>query len=121
VQGNSFGVPVIVAPNIGALTSASNVAGASTKVVEPPATAGQGEKASIILVEFLGFGGAQEGSDSGNQRPQEQSRDPAHDRRSQNPLSAVQVVGAGELSASDMRLLTDAERSKLRSLSPDAR
>jgi filamentous hemagglutinin family protein len=121
VQGNSFGVPVIVAPNIGALTSASNVAGASTKVVEPPATAGQGEQASIILVEFLGFGGAQEGSDIGNQRPQEQSRDPAHDRRSQNPLSAVQVVGAGELSASDMRLLTDAERSKLRSLSPDAR
>ncbi|MBV9561922.1 MAG: STN domain-containing protein [Bradyrhizobium sp.] len=87
---------------------------ASTKAIEAPAgDNGREERASVIIVEFLGFGGAPEGEDTPNRRPCDAGCDPAVGPRTQNPLSSVQVVGAGSLSPNETQLLTEEERSKI--------
>ena len=52
-------------PNIGAFTSGSNTAGASTKSAEAPTAAGGRDQASIFIVEVIGYGGG----DGQNQAP----------------------------------------------------
>jgi hypothetical protein len=112
VQGTTTGIPMVAAPNIAALTSASNVAGAAARPIEQPDRGTGGAAASIIIVEVLGYGGQQDGGDTGQPRRPD-SYSPANEQRSQNPRSAVQVVGAGALSPQEMNMLTDEERSKL--------
>ena len=68
VGGTSAGVPTIAAPNLGALTTASNSAGAVNNVAsnlanQTPAAATVQEAASIITVEVVGYGGG-EGDDA---------------------------------------------------------
>jgi hypothetical protein len=104
VGGTATGVPVVLAPNIGALTSASNTAGSETKAIEQPASPGKGDQPSIIIVEFLGFGG-------GDGDP-EQKRNPEPERHSQDPSSPVQVIGGGVLTPEQQELLTDTERRR---------
>ncbi|WP_234831624.1 hypothetical protein [Rhodopseudomonas palustris] len=77
------------APPVAALTAASNVAGAAT-----PTTAGptqSNDRPSIILVEFLGFGGG-----DGSPPPGSDDR-----RRSEqqgyNFNSAFQIIQVGDL------------------------
>jgi filamentous hemagglutinin family protein len=65
VAGTTTGVAVISVPNIGALTSGSNTAGASTKSAEAPTAAGGRDQASIFIVEVIGYGGG----DGQNQAP----------------------------------------------------
>jgi filamentous hemagglutinin len=77
VQGTSVGVPAIAVPNIAALTAASNAAGSSTKAIEQPVgDKGKDDKASVVIVEFLGFGGSQDGDDVRNPQPRD-ATDPA--------------------------------------------
>jgi hypothetical protein len=58
VGGTTTGVSTVVAPNIGALTSASNTAGASSKSADPPTGGSKPDgQSSVFVVEVLGYGG----------------------------------------------------------------
>jgi Filamentous haemagglutinin family outer membrane protein len=79
VQGTAIGIPVVTAPNIGALTAASNAAGSANKAVELPAgDTGRSDRTSIIIVEMLGYGGSQESDETATLRPR--AGDPAEQR-----------------------------------------
>lgn len=66
VGGTTTGVPTITAPNIGALTSASNTAGAAAKSAEPPTASGNNDRASFFIVEVVGYGGGDNGGQDSN-------------------------------------------------------
>lgn len=66
VGGTTTGVPTITAPNIGALTSASNTAGAAAKSAEPPTAGGNNDRASVFIVEVVGYGGGDNGGQDSN-------------------------------------------------------
>jgi Filamentous haemagglutinin family outer membrane protein len=108
-QGNVTGVPTVQAPNIGSLTEASNTAGAAQQVAKPAQT-GTTEQPSIIIVEFVGFGGGNE-----EVRPNsEQQRN--RGRQSNNNYDSngmVRVLGNGTFSAEDTKQLTTLERDTL--------
>ncbi|MDI4236711.1 filamentous hemagglutinin family protein [Bradyrhizobium sp. Arg237L] len=111
-RGNVTGVPTIQAPNIGGLTEASNTAGAGQQVAKPTRTE-SGERPSIIIVEFLGFGGGDgetESGPSGDKRARRSSLD------SYDPNSAVHMLGNGRLSEEQKRRLTEEERDRLNAL-----
>jgi hypothetical protein len=58
VQGTTTGVPTTVAPNVGALTGASNGAGAAAQAAENSTSKAQAAPLpSIWIVEILGYGG----------------------------------------------------------------
>jgi Filamentous haemagglutinin family outer membrane protein len=78
VGGTSTGVPTITVPNIGALTGASNTAGAASKSAEPPTAAGGSDRASIFIVEVIGYGG---GDTSGQQSAPGSGQAPADDSK----------------------------------------
>ncbi|UGA45824.1 filamentous hemagglutinin family protein [Bradyrhizobium quebecense] len=103
-QGGVIGVPVVQAPNMGALSEASNTAGAAAQqaAVPPPRN---NEQPSVIIVEVLGYGGG-DGSDDQKRR--------GNDRQSQyDPNSAFQVIGDGQLTAEQMKKLTPDERRQV--------
>jgi hypothetical protein len=60
VGGTATGVPVVQAPDLGALTSGSNVAAAATGNADAPAQKAETQP-SIIIVEVLGYGGSDGG------------------------------------------------------------
>ncbi|WP_156918062.1 filamentous haemagglutinin family protein [Bradyrhizobium sp. Cp5.3] len=66
VGGTSTGIPTVTAPNIGALSAASNTAGAAAKSAEPPTAAGNNDRASVFIVEVVGYGGGDNGSQDSN-------------------------------------------------------
>lgn len=68
VQGTTSGIPTVQAPNVGALTTASN-ATAATQQSAVPAQANN-DRPSILIVEVEGFGGSQEGEDDERNRRQ---------------------------------------------------
>ncbi len=110
-QGTMTGVPQVVAPNIGGLTEAGNVAGAASKAAANPAQSGANEQPSIIIVEVLGFGGG-----SGGEKPEKEEEKNARAgtrQQGQSPDSPVQVVGAGPLDRDAASRLTDEERKRL--------
>jgi len=103
-QGGVIGVPVVQAPNIGALSEASNTAGAAAQqaAAPPPRT---NDQPSVIIVEVLGYGGG-DGSDEPKRR--------GSDKQSQyDPNSAFQLIGDGQLSAEQMKKLTPEERRQV--------
>jgi filamentous hemagglutinin family protein len=58
VGGTTTGVPTVTAPNIGALSAASNAAGTAAKTAELPAgSVGAQAPDSIFVVEVVGYGG----------------------------------------------------------------
>jgi filamentous hemagglutinin family protein len=67
VAGKTTGVPTIVSPNVAAITAASNAVGSTSnvaqEVVKQQTNANQQESQSVIIVEVLGYGGGDSGSD----------------------------------------------------------
>ncbi|MCA6111335.1 filamentous hemagglutinin family protein [Bradyrhizobium cenepequi] len=72
VQGVTVGIPTVAVPNVNAALTANNTTGAIQQVATPAQPEG-GDRPSIILVEFLGFGGAG-GSDEPASNDQGQQR-----------------------------------------------
>ena len=85
-QGTVTGVPTVQAPNLGALTTASNVS-AATQQTTQPAAGGNTSQPSIIVVEFLGYGGSQ-ADDVGSRRD---SRDISLPRTDNNSLGPTDL------------------------------
>ncbi|OWY30394.1 filamentous haemagglutinin family protein [Herbaspirillum robiniae] len=105
VQGKSSGLPAVAAVNVGALTNAS-AASSSAAVAAQDAMARDRAAArqnlpSVFTVRVLGFG------DQGAQAPANITTS------GYKPDGVVQVLGAGELGASQMQALSPAERRAL--------
>lgn len=94
VAGQSFGVPVAVGPNLGALTSASDTAAAAAGAAEDAARVSRQtgprntDLPSIITFEVLGYGGG-DGNDT--ERKQQRGRTSLY-----NPNGAVRFTSLGE-------------------------
>jgi hypothetical protein len=109
VGGTALGIPTLAGPNIGALTTASNTAGAAAAIAQA-ATRSRGgpspqDLPSIITVEVIGYGG---GDGTAPPAPQPQSQDDQRRRRpvqqsSYDPNSMFQVIGSGELNEDQRR------------------
>lgn len=110
VQGTSSGIPTVQAPSISAALSTSNAAAASQQTATPTQGSGNAQP-SVIIVEVLGYGG---GSGEEDDRKREQLRtEPRDERRTQNPNSPVQILGAGKLDQAAMDQFTAEERQRL--------
>ncbi|UGV26743.1 filamentous hemagglutinin N-terminal domain-containing protein [Rhodopseudomonas boonkerdii] len=109
VQGTSSGIPTVQAPPVGPLTAASN-ANAATQQAAPPPSQG-GAQPSIVIVEVLGYGG---GEGSSVMSPDRDQKSDERDRRSQNPDSDYQVLGAGDMTIDEARRLTADRRRQIR-------
>ncbi|MCK9917090.1 filamentous hemagglutinin family protein [Microbacteriaceae bacterium K1510] len=104
VNGLSVGLPTVASPNIGALTTASNAAGAASQTAAAPQT-DTARQPSVIIVEVVGFGG-------------EGGEQPAHEREPQrrsegltpDPHDRVQILDAGALTSARRRELVNERR-----------
>ncbi|MFH0301048.1 filamentous hemagglutinin family protein [Bradyrhizobium sp. 31Argb] len=108
-QGNVTGVPTVQAPPVAALASSSNMTAATQQA--QPAAPSTSDRPSIIIVEFLGFGGG-EGAPNGDQRRKDDERSSLEPQDYQ-PDSRFQVVGNGELTEEQKKKLTTDERGRL--------
>ncbi|WP_083556264.1 filamentous haemagglutinin family protein [Hyphomicrobium sp. NDB2Meth4] len=108
-QGNVSGVPQIQAPNIGGLTEATNTAGAAQAATKPQQQ-GASEQASVIIVEVIGFGGGDEEDESRKRLEKRGDSRGTQVDPSQDPASAFQVLGAGEMTAAEAKELIAARR-----------
>ncbi|WP_162988116.1 filamentous haemagglutinin family protein [Alcaligenes aquatilis] len=110
VQGDSTGVPVIAAVNVSALSSASAAASSAASAAQDTVARSRAEARqnlpSVINVQILGFGNEAPQSVSSGARPADQAA-------SYRPDNLVQVVGRGDLSASQLSGLTADERRHL--------
>jgi len=90
VQGNATGVPVVVAPNIGAITMANNTSGAATSAAQ--AAESQNSNAaqpppSIFQVQVIGYGMF---DDDSQDKKKDESQD-AQTHTSQVPQGSAEV------------------------------
>ncbi|MCA1454174.1 filamentous hemagglutinin family protein [Bradyrhizobium sp. BRP22] len=110
VQGSATGIPTVQAPNVSGALSASNTAGAAAQQAKTPQQGSTEAQPSLIMVEFLGFGGGDDGSN-----PEEWRRPQNEDRHSQiqDPQSRYQIVGAGNLTEEQFRELVDERRKRI--------
>ncbi|MEV9619727.1 filamentous hemagglutinin family protein [Serratia marcescens] len=103
-QGQSSGIPMTAAVNVGALTSASQAAGSAVQAAEQVSRQAKRNQPSTISVEILGYGDERlEAGGSATATPVAGYR---YD-------SQVQVLGAGPLSPQSREQLTPEERNRL--------
>ena len=107
------GVPTVQPPRVAALTSATNQAGSAQQAAAPSARAGDKDRPSIIIVDFLGFGGGE--TDEEKKPRGEQGRRQDDERRSQSgsqglgydATSVFHVIGNGRLTQELSSQLSD--------------
>ncbi|SEK14760.1 MULTISPECIES: filamentous haemagglutinin family protein [unclassified Variovorax] len=113
VKGQSVGIPVIAAVNVGALTNASaaasQAAAAAQDVLQRDRAAQRQALPSVFSVRVLGFGN--EGAGGGDNGAAPKAREP---HAAYDPQGVVQVLGAGTLTAAQMQSLTPGEKRGLR-------
>lgn len=109
VQGVSVGMPAVAAPPVAALSNSNTMAAASQQTTAP--SQGSTDRASVIIVEVLGYGG-----DTGEDARPETRRDRRSRLDDYNPNSAVHLLGNGKLSEEQARQLTAEERNRLNAL-----
>ncbi|WP_249123603.1 MULTISPECIES: filamentous haemagglutinin family protein [unclassified Bradyrhizobium] len=109
VQGASVGVPVVQGPPVGALTTASNTAGAAQQATAAPPPSNT-DRPSIIMVEVMGYGGGDGASQPDVDTPRRRN---GSEQQSYDPGSAFQLIGNGRLSEAQQGRLTDEERARL--------
>jgi len=111
VTDTAVGLPTMQGPPVAALTAASNVAASAIKT-EAPTSDTNANQPSVIIVEYLGFGGS---SDDDTQNPnQNNQRQKPQEQRSYNPNGNVQVLGYSSLDEQEMKGLTDEENRAIR-------
>lgn len=103
-QGQSSGIPMTAAVNVGALTSASQAAGSAVQAAEQVSRQAQRNQPSTISVEILGYG--DERLEAGGGATATTAAGYRYD-------SQVQVLGAGPLSPQSREQLTPEERDRL--------
>jgi filamentous hemagglutinin len=96
-------------PNIGALATANNAAGAAAKTDTPTGNTAT-DQPSIILVEFLGFGGGDGTPRSGQDNDRSRK---GSDHHSYDPNSRLQIIGVGALTDEQKQQLAEPERHRL--------
>ena len=85
----------------------------ATDAAKDVTQSGKAQQTSIIIVEVLGFGGGGGGGDAPvDQDEQQQRRGGVNEQRTQNPDSAYQVLGAGQMTADEARQVI-AERRRV--------
>ncbi|WP_456636739.1 filamentous haemagglutinin family protein [Bradyrhizobium sp. USDA 10063] len=104
-QGNVTGVPTVQAPPVAVLATSNNLTAATQQA--QPAVPTNNDRPSIIMVEFLGFGGG-----DGGDAPLQPQRDDNRQRRSEaeDPNSRVQVLAVGDLTPAQRRQLLEKKR-----------
>ncbi|WP_198135169.1 filamentous haemagglutinin family protein [Rhodopseudomonas palustris] len=109
VQGTATGLPTVQAPNMTAGLASTNATSATQQSAAP--TSAGNEPRSVIIVEFLGFGGGDRDGDDDKERRRSQTK--PDERATQDPSSPVQVIGAGSLDQAAMERLRPEERQRL--------
>ncbi|MBO9356998.1 filamentous hemagglutinin N-terminal domain-containing protein [Bordetella petrii] len=106
VQGESTGIPVMAAVNVGALTSASAAASSAATAAQESVSRARGQardnQPSVFTVRILGFGG--QGATGGAAGGSAAGGSVAGNRRAgYRPDGMVQVVGEAALTAAERR------------------
>jgi hypothetical protein len=101
VSGESKGLPKAETKSVPLTVETKDKAAADA--VKDVSNQALSERPSVIIVEVLGYGGG----DGGSTRQEEDGGRALRDRRSYNPNSAVQYVGAGPLNGEQRRQLIE--------------